>query len=258
MAKPKPLKPAERSVLGLTVLRTERISPRFLRITVGGEALVDLTPAGFDQWFRVFVPNGDTMRPPTRTDLLWYAEYLLTPRSKRPIGRNLTVRAVRPGELDADLYLHDDDHASALAGWATTVEAGSPFAMLDEGRLHNPPADAGWQLLAGDESALPAIIGILESAGPDLQGRAFIELGDPADAQEVVVPDGCPLTWLHRTPDQAHGDQLLGALAGVELPSGQGYAYVAGSSRLIKEARRLLIKDRGLPDTHVSANAYWR
>lgn len=269
MPKPKPLKPAERAVLALEVLHNERISPGFLRLTVGGPAMEGFTPMGFDQWFRVFVPNGadGELRAPTRADALWMAEYFLTPKAKRPVGRNLTVRSHRPAgagrfgdgaELDVDLYLHDDDANSALARWAVAATPGSPFAILDEGRQHHPPAGTEWQLLAGDESALPAILAIVESAGPDLRGRALVELADPADAQEVAVPDGVELRWLERPAGATAGDELLRALGSVDLPAGPGYAFVAGSTRLAKEARRLLTRDRGMPAEHVTGAAYWR
>lgn len=202
MAKsPKHLKPTDRDVLELSVLGAERISPNFLRLTVGGEAMERFRPMGFDQWFRVFLPNGDGLRAPTRSDGLWMAEYFLTPKSKRPIGRNLTVRRHRAAgegplvltaQLDIDLFVHDDA-SSAMASWAVAARAGDRFAILDEGRMYNPAPDARWQLLAGDESAMPAILAIIESAGPDLRGHAWIELGDPSDAQHVDVPDGLQL-----------------------------------------------------------------
>lgn len=266
MAKsPKYIKPAERHVLGLTVLATDKISPNFLRITVGGESMDQFTPMGYDQWFRIFLPNGDEMRAPTRSDGLWMAEYFLTPKAKRPIGRNLTVRRYRPAgeghfgttaELDIDLFIHDDG-STAMASWARAATAGDQFAVLDEGRMYNPPAGTRRQVLAGDDSAMPAVLGIIESVGSDLVGEAFIELGNSADAQDVDVPETFHVNWIERRPDDEPGAGLLDALRTAKLPA-DTYAFVAGPARLAKDARRLLTKDRQFPRESVTCGAYWR
>lgn len=261
------IKPTDRDVLDLSVLGREKISPNFLRFTVGGDAMERFEPMGFDQWFRVFLPNGEEMRAPTRSDGLWMAEYFLTPKSKRPIGRNLTVRQYRTAdhakwgptaEMDIDLFIHDDDASSAMASWAIAAGAGDRLVILDEGRMYNPGPDTRWQLLAGDDSAMPAILAIIESAGPDLRGQAYIELGDAADAQDVDLPDGFHLTWLDRSSGAETGAALLDAIRAAELPAGPGYAFVAGSAQLARDARRHLTRDRQMPRETVTCAAYWR
>lgn len=57
MKKSKYLKPSERQVLHVQVVATKQISPSFLRGTLGGESLRQFQPMGFDQWFRLVVPN---------------------------------------------------------------------------------------------------------------------------------------------------------------------------------------------------------
>ncbi len=50
------IKPASRRMVRAQVLAAERISPTFVRITVGGEDVDSIAPMGFDHWFRMFLP----------------------------------------------------------------------------------------------------------------------------------------------------------------------------------------------------------
>ena len=51
------VKPASQELLRLEVLRTERLSPHWMRITLGGGEIDRFAPMGFDQWFRLFLPH---------------------------------------------------------------------------------------------------------------------------------------------------------------------------------------------------------
>lgn len=127
-------KPKQARVLRLEVVGSRRISPSFVRLTLGGEGLQRFQPQGYDQWFRLFLPRQgqERMRLPTRTsDLLWYAQYLATPRPQRPWVRNVTVRDHRPAgpgtaEIDMDVVVHGEPGepgTGPLSTWAQTARA---------------------------------------------------------------------------------------------------------------------------------------
>ena len=50
---------------------------------------------------------------------------------------------------------------------------------------------------------------------------------------------------------------FLEALAGVDLPPGNGHAYVSAEARVVRAVRAAL-SSRGLEPGQVSAKAYWR
>ena len=201
------VKPAEPHILRALVVASKQVSPNFIRVTVGGDDLNRFVPMGHDQWFRMFIkrPGQTELRLPTQTSKLWYAQYLMMGKDTRPTVRNYTVREFRPvgaglfgagPEIDIDFVAHGD--SSPASAFATNAAPGEELAMLDEGLIYNPLPEAPWQLLVGDESALPAIIGVLRSAPRDLKGHAFIEIPHADDAQDVDAPEGVEVHWLTR------------------------------------------------------------
>ncbi|TQF68677.1 siderophore-interacting protein [Rhodococcus spelaei] len=264
------VKPEHREFLRARVLGSKQISPNFVRVTVGGEDLRRLRPMGFDQWFRMFIPatgaTGNELRLPSATSNLWYAQYLATPKSVRPVQRNYTVRAFRTAEhatfgqevpeLDIDFAVHGSGAASE---WANAAAPGHEMALLDEGLIYNPTPDAQWQLLVGDESALPAILGILGSAPADLRAEAYIEIAHADDAQEVAAPAGVNLHWLVRSDPHARPGRLaLETVRSARLPDGPSYTFVAGESELSTGLRRHLVNDRHIPKSDIAFTGYWR
>lgn len=280
------------------VISTKQVSPNMMRVTLGGDELDRFTPAGYDQWFRLFLPRAgqDMLRLPTRTSGLWYAEYLTTPKARRPWVRNYTVRAARPdlNELDVDFVLHagEDDaagrdggrdggpagghragsgggrDAGPGAGFAQAADQGQRVGLLDQGVAYNPRHDHDWTLLVADESGLPAVAGICESLPDDARGVAVVEVPTAADKQEFRAPAGIELRWVVRSEAAAQdgaahavpGQAALAELYGLDL-SGHGgdvYAFTIGESALATGARRHLVGERGVPKAHVDFVGYWR
>ncbi|CRK61536.1 probable siderophore interacting protein [Alloactinosynnema sp. L-07] len=258
----------ERQILTASVLGSSRVSPTFMRVTIGGPDLEHFAPRGFDQWFRLFMPRQgqDELRLPTRGSALWYAQYLLMAKEIRPLARNYTVRDYRAAgdgrhgddpEIDIDFACHGDD-APACA-WATSATVGTRVGLLDEGPSYHPRAGSRWHLLAGDESALPAVLGILRSLPRDARVEAFIEIPHADDAQLVDAPDGAKIHWLVRHDHQARPGKLaLRAVREATLPIGPCYAFVAGESQLATGLRRHLVNDRDVPKADVTFTGYWK
>ncbi|KQQ93721.1 hypothetical protein ASF62_05815 [Leifsonia sp. Leaf325] len=212
----------ERTVpIRLEVLRRERISPSFVRITLGGGEVDRFTYKGFDQWFRLFVPPTDAAELvlPNRDGWGGYAQLLTTRKDLRPTMRNYTVRAYRAGgegasgsggaEIDVDFVLHEGESGEVegiAAGWAQSCSPGDEVGLLDEGYGYDPRPGTDWHLLVTDETGLPAIAGICGSLPADARGLAVIEVPLAADVQEFAKPDGVEVVWLPRaesTPEVA-------------------------------------------------------
>ena len=118
-----------------------------------------------------------------------------------PIGahgvalRSYTARRQDPaaGEVEIDFVLHGDGPAAA---WAAAAAPGALLGVAGGGSLGERPA--AQVLLAGDETALPAITRILGAAAPGTRGLALIEVADAAEEQPLPAPDGVDVRWLHR------------------------------------------------------------
>jgi len=242
------------------VIRAERISPHFVRLTVAGDQLADWRHLGFDQWFRLAVPTaGDTRfdNLADTYDMAGYLRYLTLPKATRPVIRNYTVREFRPelGELDIDFVVHGDD---GVAGpWANGLPVGSHVALIDQG-CGFQPVESDWTLLVGDESALPAVLGILRDLPRDARGHAIVEIPDADDFQHVDAPAGFDVHWVIRRPGAPAGRGALAHLRELPFPDGSVYAFAAGESKLATGARRHLVNERGVPKHNVSFCGYWR
>lgn len=243
-----------------TVLRREQVSPHVVRVTLGGDDLRRFEYRGFDQWFRLAVPVAEDSRfdnLPSRFGMGGYLRFLTLPKGTRPVIRNYTVRRFDPatGELDIDFVVHGTD---GVAGpWAAAVEAGAKVAFIDQGCGWKPvPAD--WVLLAGDESGMPAIAGVLRDLPAETTGHALIELFDDRDRQELQHPAGVELHWLTRDPRSTPGTELLPALRALELPRTHPYAFAVGESAIATGVRRHLVGERGVPKGNVTFCGYWK
>ncbi|GAA1611267.1 siderophore-interacting protein [Actinoplanes couchii] len=263
MANFKIRKPVDPHVLLLEVVTSERVSANMVRVTLGGDGLSRFTPLGFDQWFRLFLPRPgqDSLKLPTRTSGLWYAQYLATAKPKRPYVRNYTVRAYRPDGLDVDFVVHldDDGNCGPATRFALDAKPGDQVGLLDQGVGYNPRADHDWTLLAADETGLPAVAGICESLPDDARGVAIVEVPSLDDVQEFRKPGGIDLRWVARTGAHAvPGALALETLTAAELPSGPVWAYLVGESALVTGGRRHLVQDRRIPKTNIDFIGYWR
>jgi NADPH-dependent ferric siderophore reductase len=248
-------------MITLEVLANTRLTANFATITLGGVELEHLQPMGYDQAVRLFFPREgqESLRMPSFSNEAWMAEILLVPKTRRPWVRNFTIRRFRPelGEVDIEFVLHSDTPASI---WAQRVRPGDPAGIFDMGVSYLPPGGASSQLLVGDESAVPAILAILEQAPASLVADVFLEVPETADIRpDLVVPDGVNVRWLARDgADRVPGTLALETVKKALLPRAPSYTWVAGESKLPTGLRRHLVNDRGVPKQAIAFIGYWR
>ncbi|MBL1068895.1 siderophore-interacting protein [Streptomyces sp. 7-21] len=249
----------------LHVLRAQRISPGFARVTLGGECADRLASGGRDQRVKLFLPRPgqrEASLPRGAGDRWWPAWQRMDPAT-RAVMRTYTVREQRPGELDLDFAIHGDvGHACR---WARRVRPGDPATLLgpltedNAGVGFRPPADTAWVLLAGDATALPAMAGILAWLPEGMPVKAWIEVAHGADRQALPTKADADVTWLCRDglpPGQ--GDPLLRAVRAAALPQGTPYAWLAGEAGCVRALRRHLVGDRGFRRDRITFTGYWR
>ncbi|MEE1752575.1 siderophore-interacting protein [Streptomyces sp. SP18CS02] len=237
------------------VVRTERITPHMVRVVLGGEAIAGLAADEFtDHYIKLlFAPEGVTYPEPF--DVARIREEL--PRDQWPLNRTYTVRAWDrdQSELTVDFVVHGDE---GVAGpWAARAQVGETIRFLGPGGGYAPDPAADWHLLAGDESALPAIAASLEAMTEGAVVHAFIEVEGPEEEQKIAVPNGADVRWLHRA-GRPVGELLVAAVRELDFPTGDVHAFVHGEAGVVKELRRHLRMERHIARERLSISGYWR
>jgi NADPH-dependent ferric siderophore reductase len=238
----------------LSVLSREQLSPHTVRITAGGPGFDALRMNDFtDKYAKIlFVDPGLGLTPPY--DLAALRESL--PPGRQPVTRTYTLRRADPEgqQLTIDFVVHGDE--GIAAPWAARAEPGDLLTMSGAGGAYRPDPASDWHLLAGDESALPAICSALEALPGDARGIAYLETSDPGEYLDAKVPGGVEVVWLHR-PHPGSQPQLLAdaVLAGSWLP-GRVDVFAHGERESMK-AIRAALKTRLGDGDQVSLSGYW-
>lgn len=242
------------------VVRTERTTDHFLTVTVTGEGLTEFEFLGLDQCTRIFFvrPGQDRLHMPDPSDG-WVAEFRSMPDEQRPHVRNYTMRRFDADALELDIEFVTHGDGSPASAWALRAREGDELGLYPEGVYYLPSQDTDWHLLVGDESAVPALLSILEQAPDDLRARAFLEVPSSADIRPVRAPAGARVHWLPRDDAYAVPGRLaLETVRGADLPGGRPYCFVAGENTLPTELRRTLVRERGVSKDDIAFIGYWR
>ncbi len=173
------------------------------------------------------------------------------------LGKDYTPRRVTPDEVDLDFVRHGHGQA---AGWAEQVRPGDLAWIAGPTVGQAFPHDVDAFVLAGDETALPAIGRFLEELPPGPPAQVVVEVSGPQDEQDLTVRDGVDVTWLHRPVGAEPGTTtlLLDAVRDLDWPAGQVYAWMAGESTAARDVRTHWRADRSVPRDCLDVSGYWR
>jgi NADPH-dependent ferric siderophore reductase len=219
--------------------------------------------------------------------------------------RTYTVRELRgAGEdtrLVVDFVIHTEDGAAGPgSSWAEHASVGDRLVVLgprrgrDFGGIEWAPGTASRLLLAGDETAVPAICAILRDLPWSARGAAFLEVPTAADVQTVPHPEGVEVVWLPRdgaalgsrlhatvldhlgasahtpvepeevdpdlweTPTYSSSGEDVDARTGAAGRLDDLYAWIAGESGVVTGLRRALVRDLRVNRRQVAFMGYWR
>jgi len=227
----------------------QQLTPRMTRITVGGDDLADFVSAGTDQNVMLYFYPDDVTLPEPLT--LQAARAMWS--QVRPQTRTYTIGRHDPerNEVDFDFVLHD---AGLASDWVKRVRPGDPVIFVGPSPVYRPDPAADWHLVAGDETALPAIAAILRELPAGARTLVFVEVEDAAEEQSLPTDADAVITWLHR----AAGATLAPAVTGADLPDGQVDAWLAGERTAMLTLRGHLLDECGYPRSQVRPTTYWR
>jgi NADPH-dependent ferric siderophore reductase len=213
------------------VLETRALTPQMIRVVLGGEELEGFGAGAFTDHYvklRITPPGEDEPRTRTYTVRHWDAD-----------RRRLTIDFVHHGD------------AGVAGPWAANARPGDELLLLGPGGAYTPDPEADWHLMAGDSSVIPAIAASLQRIPPGVPVHVLIEVDGPEEEQPLATPGDLRLRWLH-------GGGVAEAVAALDFPPGAVHAFVHGEATTVREIRRHLLVDRGLPRKALSISGYWK
>lgn len=278
-----------------------RLSPHFTRVSLRCDDFETFGTERLDQRIKLVFPlaDGSFCRLESGD---WYAEWRALPDERRNPFRTFTVRHVDQADrrLDIDFVVHDHDSADAgpASRWLAAATPGDELVIVGPDALSPAngvgidwrPGEATELLIAGDETAAPAIANILETLPAGRRAHAFIEVPTERDALALDLPAGVAVSWIARG-DGEHGSKLVPAVTAwlqrhpelvaaaaaesaqrleqvdvdreilwerPEQAAGGFYAWIAGESAAVKTIRRLLVRGHGIDRRRVAFMGYWR
>lgn len=243
---------------GFRELRLEShrdVTPHVRRLTFRGD---DLTPydSGSMHVSLFFPPDGlaepEWPRPSADGRTVW------PPDDRRPAARIYTIRAldVARGTMDIDFVRHAG--TGIASGFAERAEHDALVGCT--GPIGRKIPDADFYLLAGDETAIPAIARILEKLPASARGAALIEADNADERQFFACKADVDIRWLWRGGAAAGTTTLLeDAARSVALPRDRKlFAWAGVESATARALRGYWRGELGLTTKQSLAVGYWR
>ncbi len=263
------------SAFEVQVSAVARLSTRFVRITLRGDALQDFAEWGLDQRIKLVLPlpggglaDFGLLEQPTPHPSHWYSRWKELEEGERNVLRTYTPAAIRAeqGEIDVDVYLHTP--AGPASAWAASARPGDRLVVTGPDRrmgwtgygLHWHPGSVQRVLLVADETAYPAARNIV-SALPD--GVVADVIADAATSDDdLLSPHVVPPHRVRRIDRGDVAGLTRSVTAWAQATAGLGqedvYVWLAGESGTVTALRRLLTGTLRLSKERVSFLGYWR
>lgn len=259
-----PLERAEHRCVPGLVTAVADVAPWLRRLTLQVPGLAGYAVLGPDEFVGLVMPRPGTALPdlgaitgPNPRPVIG-----ALPEDVRPDVRWYTVRAWRPEscELDIEVVLHPAGEVDEGPGarWVRAAAPGAPVAVQTGTTCYHPPADARAQLVVGDETAYPAIAGIIEAArGTDRELHVILSQGREGALPPLARPERGSLTVVPTAGTELVPRMLAAVAASGLAPGDLDYAWACGEQELAAQVRRHVVQQLGLAKTSVYFCAYW-
>jgi NADPH-dependent ferric siderophore reductase len=224
-----------------------------MRIRLGGSALAGFALPEPAASVRLLLPS------PGSNELVmpaWNGNEFLLADGTRPAIRTLTPRRFDDAslELDVEIVLHGTGIASE---WAAHAQPADIVAISGPGRGYTIDASASAFVLAGDETAVPAIAQLLETISAGATIEVHIEIA--ATDARIALPEhrGATVVWHDATTGDPPGGALVNAIRSAVIPDG-ARVWAAGEAAAMQRIRRHLFDERGIARAHTTIRGYWK
>lgn len=239
----------------LRVAAVRQVTPRLLRVSLSGPDLAGFVSAAHDDHIKLAFPEPGADKPAVP---VIGPDGPIFPEGRRPTMRDYTPRRYDPATqtLDIEFALHGEGPA---AEWALKAAPGQYLGVGGPRGSFVLEGEFDGYLLVGDETALPAIARRLEELPADARAIVIAEVEDAAEEQAFDTRADVRVAWVHRNGAPAgDGALLLRAVAALERPPGDWYAWVAAESGVAKAVRQWLVEEWRLPKEWIKAAGYWK
>lgn len=245
-----------------TVARVRDLNSVMRRITLAAPEFTSYYLAGPDEYFGLLMPGPDgRLHMPDGERVNPRAAIAEMPEDEQPGLRWYTIRELRraEAEIDVDIVTHGDSGPGS--SWASRASVGDPVGFRSGGALYTT-YDPERQLFVADETAVPALLAILE----DRERRGLSGLGEGisahVEAPSAEVLSGMELPAeisLHERGDEDPGTAVLAAIRADEAATADlGYAWLCGESGLATSLRRHLVQEVGMDKKAITFSGYWK
>ena len=238
----------------LTVTRTEELTPSLRRVWFRSDDLSAFAESRHtDRYVKLLFPQPGTTIPDDfdarAARATWAPQDLPTIRTYTALFPDAAA-----GTLAIDFVIHGDE---GVAGpWAAGVGAGVTILANGPGGAYSPDPEADWHLLAGDESAVPAISAALAALPADATGECVVLVDSAEHEPSLEAPEGVGVHFLHRDGSER---PLTAAVRALPWREGRVHAFVHGEGDdVMKGVRPYLLTERSVPRSDTSISAYWR
>lgn len=264
------LRPLPLVLRDLEVAAVEDVTPRLRRITLtgaqlssfsldsaatgpGGGDIVQLpafSAPGFDDHVKcIFTGDGGEAALPIQLPhgIEW-------PPADGRVTRDYTPTRfdAEAQELDLEFVLHG--HGPA-ASWARDAVVGARLNIVGPKMTLTLPSDLDWIVLAGDETAIPAITRFARERPTAARAIMTIVTDDVSAQVPIETREGDVVRWI--VGDPTDGAALRDAVADTFPETGSGYAWAAGESRALLPLRRLFKASGCLDKSRINVTGYW-
>ncbi|MDJ0318320.1 siderophore-interacting protein [Arthrobacter antibioticus] len=240
----------------LCVVDDVMLAPSMRRLVFGGDDLREpfpFLPLAVADHVKLVFPEPATgeIHLPAVAD----GRLVMPPGRPRPLFRDYTVRALDrvAGRLTIDFVLHDHGPAGR---WARSATTGDQLGFLGPRGSHLYPGGFENYLIAGDETALPAMARWMEELPAGATAHVFASLASMAEKVELPRRAGTTLRYLDRS---VHGPGVLAdAVRAFAAPVDGLFVWVAGEASAVRPIRSHVRDVLGVPAGHTDIDGYWK
>jgi len=250
---PTPSSKPRRRFRPVEVTAVRRLTPRMVSVAMSGSALADFEITAPTQHVKLLFPAPGQAAPTLPES---GPEGLRFPDDQPcPAMRTFTPRRFHSetATLEVEFVLHGEGPASA---WAQQAEVGQGLAVAGPGGRMPLTLGPGRFVVAGDESAIPAIGMLLAALPPSASTEVYLEVDGAADEVELSSDATTSVRWLHRQPG-TYGEVLYDAVVDADITDAAG-VWVACEAQAVRRIRRTLLTDRPLDPETLVTRGYWR
>jgi NADPH-dependent ferric siderophore reductase len=236
-----------------TVRAVRPLTPTLLELDL--EGLDDMVQVAPDTFVYVMVAVDGTSIDPELT----IQDFSSQPDGGPVRGAYYTIRRRDPATGVVTFWVVLHDHAGGVGGWMRAARPGDQVVGWGPRPGFVPSPEAEAVLLVADETGWAAAAAIIESLPADVEVVARLEVGDPSGTPPMPTHPRLDLRWVVRTGEPGTGDELLEAVAAVDLGDPSRWAAFGGAeSRQVSRVRRFVRRERGLDAHRVLMTGYWR